>query len=262
MSQTQPAAPSTGRIALALGIVGLILGASALGYAVYLGLSVVPSQISAVSVDQPCSTSAPCGGSTNIRVEWETKLNSGQDRFFPNYITVIQGNNVTITFITNDTSDGHSLELPLSVVGLPSSSLLILNNSWTGQTSGPYIGVSPTGTAVGVHPTPNGLDCCLANGSPYNPQDNFTGPPTGCTDHNGNALSCNTQNAGGSGYKCNAFTPIIQNNPNASTACNLWSSAYLGVVTTPGIYKFFCFYHQTAGMVGYLIVIPNKGFTS
>jgi plastocyanin len=256
MSQTQTAAPSTARIALALGIVGLVLGAAALGYAVYLGLSQFPSQISAVSIDQSCSTSSPCA-TENIKVEWETALNSGQDRFYPNYITVIQGDNLTITFITNDTSDGHSLELPLSIVGLPSSSLFILNNSWTGLTSGPYIGYPNL-----VHPAVNGIDCCLANGGNYNPQDNFTGFPTGCQDRNGNTLTCNTQNAGGTSYRCDAYQPIETHNATNTKSCSLWSSGYLGVVNTPGEYKFFCFYHQSVGMFGYLTVLPNKGFTS
>src|SRR2546430_7052834 len=64
MSQSQ-AASSTGRTALAIGVVALIIGASALGYAVYFGLSQLPSQLSSVSVDKPCSTAQPCANKTS-----------------------------------------------------------------------------------------------------------------------------------------------------------------------------------------------------
>ena len=29
----------------------------------------------------------------------------------------------------------------------------------------------------------------------------------------------------------------------------------------PGVYKYFCFYHQNIGMFGFLVVLPNKGYT-
>jgi plastocyanin len=242
MSQSQPSAPtasSTGRIALAIGIVGLVLGASGLGYAVYLGQSQIPSQISTLSVNVKPSDKT-------IRVEWETALNSGQDRFFPEFITVVQGDNLTIVLITNDTSDGHTFTIGLGMRNLPTSAVFQLNNSWTGQTTGPYI--KP------FHPAPNGLDCCLANGGRYNPEFNFTGIPTGCTDQNGNSYTCNTKNTGGgSTYACNAYAPST-----APVPCSQWSSGWLGVVTVPGVYKFFCFFHQSAGMIGYLTVLPNS----
>jgi len=239
MSQSQTVS-STGRTALALGVVALIIGASALGYAVYLGLSQVPSQISALSVDVTPSDKT-------IRVEWTTAFEAGQDRFYPNYITVAQGDNITILLITNDTIDGHTFTLPLGLRGLPSSALFQLNNSWTGLTSGPY-----TGFPKSVHPAPNGIDCCLANGGNYNPQDNFTGPPTGCLDQNGNSTPCNTRETNSTSYSCDAYS---------GKYCSLWSSGWLGPVTVPGVYKFYCFFHQTAGMIGYITVLPNKAFT-
>src|SRR2546422_461580 len=140
MSQSQTAS-STGRTALALGVVALIIGASALGYAVYLGLSQLPSQLSAITVNVPCSTSQPC------------------------------------------------------------------------------------------------------------------------EDNNGNDVACNTQRAA-SDPTGNCDNKL--ENPPISSAppCNLWSTGYLGVVNTPGVYKFFCFYHQKVGMYGYITVLPNKGFTA
>jgi len=240
MSQSQTA--STGRTALAIGVVALIIGASALGYAVYLGLSQLPSQLSAVTVNVPCSTSQPCANKT-IRIDW-TLDDSGQDRFNPQYATVIQGDNLTIMFITNDTTDAHTFTLNLGLRGFSSSTLFQLNNSWTGLSSGDFI----------LPGTPG-----------YNL--NFTGKPDGCTDNNGGAVACNTQKMddtanGGTGPN-GACNNTLENPPTSSAPpCDLWSIGYLGVVTVPGVYEFHCFYHQKGGMVGYITVLPNKGFST
>ncbi len=240
MSQSQTAA--TGRTALAIGVVALIIGASALGYAVYLGLSQLPSELSAVTVNVPCSTSQPCANKT-IRVDW-TLDDSGQDRFNPQYATVIQGDNLTIMFITNDTTDAHTFTLNLGLRGFSSSTLFQLNNSWTGLSSGDFI----------LPGTPG-----------YNL--NFTGKPDGCTDNNGGAVACNTQKMddtanGGTGPN-GACNNTLENPPTSSAPpCDLWSIGYLGVVTVPGVYEFHCFYHQKGGMIGYITVLPNKGFST
>src|SRR5205807_4009867 len=83
MSQSSGASSaSAGRMALAVGIIALVLGASALGYAVYLGQSQLPSQISAVSVNVKPSDKT-------IRIDW-TLDDTGQDRFNPQYVTASQ----------------------------------------------------------------------------------------------------------------------------------------------------------------------------
>src|SRR6267378_3933370 len=112
MSQSQTA-PSTGRAALAVGVVALVIGASALGYAVYVGLSQLPSELSAATIDIPCSTSQPCADKT-IRIDW-TLDDTGQDRFNPQYISVVQGDNLTIMLITNDTTDAHTFTINLGL---------------------------------------------------------------------------------------------------------------------------------------------------
>src|SRR5438105_14476575 len=118
MSQSQTAS-STGRAALALGVVALIIAASAVRYAVYLGLSKLPSQLSAVTVNVPCSTSQPCADKT-IRIDW-TLDDSGQDRYNPQYVTVVQGDNLTIILITNDTTDAHTFTINLDSEAFPAA---------------------------------------------------------------------------------------------------------------------------------------------
>lgn len=46
----------------------------------------------------------------NIKVEWINSINSGQDRFYLPTITVNQGDNLSITFVSNDT-DAHTFTL-------------------------------------------------------------------------------------------------------------------------------------------------------
>ena len=218
MSQStgSQASSSTGRMALAIGIVALVLGASGLGYAVYLGQSQIPSQLSSLAVNVKPSDKT-------IRVEWTTAFDAGQDRFEPQYITVAQGDNVTIMLITNDTGDAHTFTIGLALRNLGTTAQFVLNNSWIGLQSGQYI-----------------------TGPEHNPF--FAGKPTGCYDQNGQSVTCNTQKAEAGNCDNTAASP---------PACDLWSIGILGKVTVPGVYKFFCFYHQKGGMFGYLVVLPN-----
>jgi len=62
----------------------------------------------------------------NITIEWTTTV-PGQDRFFPNLIVINQGDTVRLTFISNDTGDGHTFSIKLP------TGLFQLNNSVKGQ---------------------------------------------------------------------------------------------------------------------------------
>ena len=71
----------------------------------------------------------------------------------------------------------------------------------------------------------------------------FAGNATGCMV-NGQGVPCNTTGSCTVGI----------------TACNVTSSGTFGPVTVPGVYRFFCLYHQALGMFGFLIVLPNRGY--
>ncbi len=233
MSQSQTPA-STGRIALALGIVALVIGATALGFAVYLGYSQLPSQLSAATANKPCATANQCN--KTIIIDWFLSNQTGQDRFYPSQITVLQGDNVTIMLVTNDTTDAHTFTMGLGLRGFSGTAIFQMNNSWTGLSSGDLI-------------TP---------GNSF-----FAGGPTGCMDNNGQPITCDTHKAddtalGGTGP--NGACDNTANNGNG-IPCDLWSIGYLGVVNTPGVFEFHCFYHHDAGMYGYITVLPNKGFS-
>jgi plastocyanin len=167
MSQVQPSkAPSGSRTALAVAIVALILGAGGLGYAVYLGLSQVPSQFSSFPVVNESVANR------SITIEWVSKFDSGKDRFVPGFITIAQGDTVTLTFISNDTGDAHTftLTLPTSVPGF-----FQLNNSAAGLTN-------------------------------FLTKAKFTGPAGGCTDQNARTVACKTTGTIGNLTATGSFT--------------------------------------------------------
>lgn len=70
----------------------------------------------------------------------------------------------------------------------------------------------------------------------------FTGPATGCM-LNGQSVACNTTG------NCNS----------AVSACNVTSHVQF-TVNQPGVYRYFCLYHQALGMFGFLVVLPNRGY--
>jgi plastocyanin len=73
----------------------------------------------------------------------------------------------------------------------------------------------------------------------------FTTTANGCM-LNGQSVPCNTTG------NCIGGMP--------AAACNVTSTGTFGPVTVPGIYRFFCLYHQELGMYGFLIVLPNRGY--
>ena len=214
---------SLARLALVIAIIGLILGGGALAYVIYEAQTGgFASQGTGINVKPSTQRT--------IHIDWTNTDPTALDRFFPNEITVFQGDNITIIFSTNDTSDGHSFTVGLNLRGIIGSAQFQLNNSWVGQWSGPYTKI---------------------------PFVNFTGPATGCSDQNGAIYVCsqtlhNVNATTTPGYRCNATI--------STTRCNLWSTGVLQP-TVPGTYQFHCYFHQKVGMIGYLVVLPNKGYT-
>jgi plastocyanin len=89
------------------------------------------------------------------------------------------------------------------------------------------------------------LNNSLAGETNHLTGDTFAGNATGCMV-NGQGVACNTTGSCSVGI----------------TACNVTSSGTFGPVTVPGVYRFFCIYHQALGMFGFLIVQPNRGYVA
>jgi len=217
LAETAPTAPKGSWLALAVAVVALLFGVGAVSF-VYLGsYSQIPNLQSQISSLQSGQGKIPANLSLvnqpplvrNITIQWEL-FSVTQDRFFPNFIVVNQGDTIHLTFIDNDTGDAHTLTTVIPTTDCP-----------TGQTRCEYqLNLSAKGLSNFISKAKFGtgpLNCKVA-GSP---------------------VACSTVDRGPVG------------NMSARVTFTL---------TQPGLYKFFCFFHQGIGMFGWLVVLPNQGF--
>jgi plastocyanin len=203
-------------LALSIAVVAVFLAIGAFAFA-YLGSnSQVNNLQSEVSSLQSAQGKIPSNlpsvnqsvATRDITIQWET-FSVTQDRFFPDFITVNQGDTINLTFIDNDTGDAHTFTITLPTAA--------------------------SGCAVGcenqINMSQAGLDNFITNGV-------NTGPAQNCMV-GGVAADCSTMVSG----------PIGNMTGHISFT-----------VTTPGVYRYFCFYHQSIGMFGFLVVLPNEGY--
>jgi hypothetical protein len=220
------------RVALTVGIIGLLLGGAALGYALYTGLSQFPSQLSSLTVNQTPQT-------RNVIIEWEATLPSLQDRWLPQAIVVNQGDTMNVTLEVNDTDGAHTFTIYAPTGPNGATQLTQLNSSVLGQwiyyppkESGPMYGTEVTQKASG----------CYTMGTP---------------------VTCNT--VGGCSISGGPFvgncTGSWMLRPGQTEIASIHASVIFGPLVAPGVYEYRCLYHQEIGMVGYLIVLPNKAYT-
>ena len=209
-------APKGFGLALAVAVVAVFLGIGAISFA-YLGsnsqISNLQSQVSSLQsaqgklpanltlVNQPVV-------SRNITVQWEL-FSVNQDRFFPDFIIVNQGDTIKLTFEDNDTGDSHTF-----TVVLPTAAS----------------GCGP-GCEYQMNMSQAGLNNFLT-------QTLFTGPAQNCM-------------VGGASSPCSGIV--------SGPIGNMTGHVTFTVIT-PGIYRFFCFYHQRIGMFGFLVVMPNSAY--
>ena len=130
----------------------------------------------------------------NIKLEWSNTENSGQDRFFQSVIVVNQGDNVSISFVANDT-DAHTFTIE----------------------------------------------------SPYNFQINATVPGTHDFLKNEAVFT----------------TPATNNSPGVKVSGTPGNVSATGsfIAKWSGIFEYYCIYHVTLGMFGYMIVLPNAAYS-
>jgi hypothetical protein len=173
----------------------------------------------------------------SIIIEWEATLPSIQDRWFPRVVVVNQGDTIKLLVQSNDTDGAHSwtIEAPTGPDG--SLQLTQLNVSAIGQWK--YFPAKESGPQFGTV---------------------ITGPLTGCVTMNQN-LTCNT--VGGcsiNGGPKGSCTGSFLLKPNQTERASIEATVTLGPLLASGVYRYFCTYHQLIGMVGYLIVLPDKGY--
>jgi plastocyanin len=281
---------------LAVAIIAVVVGAVSLAAVVAVDSSISgissKTAVSTVTVAGPTVTTTATSGGAGVnvapstdfyRIDWCNTDNTGQDRYCPSQIVVNQGDTVVILFEHNDT-DAHTFTITATysfqinatfgMSGMTNiSGTLEPNGMHNFVTNGIYNGscvntssfsqqssglsaslcvsgsslLSPLGTVAFVNPTP---------GAPLNP----TAPNGGLVALN-DTNSVVFQEPGGnmsiaySGGNCSA--PACTNpETGAPSSAMTWGIAAFQA-TTPGTYEYFCHYHVSNGMFGYITVLPN-----
>jgi len=215
-------APKGFGLSLAVAVIAIFLAVGAISFA-YLGSNTQISNLqSEVSSLQSAQGKIPTGlslvnqtvATRNIVLQWEQfPRDISQDRFFPDFITVNQGDTLHITFIQNDTGDAHTftITVPTNATGCSAGCEYQINES-----------------QPGLH--------------------DFTRSEANITTAADNCM------VGGATVLCSLLQvkgPIGNMSGHISFT-----------VTAPGIYRFFCYYHQSIGMFGWLVVLPNARYKS
>ena len=256
------------KAALAVAIIAILVSAGTLAAVI-----AVSGQVSTLS-SKPSGTTtssipaAVAGGEFNqtpsavaYKVDWCNTDNSGQDRFCPNQLTVVQGDVVEILFISNDT-DIHTFTLVTPPYNFqinataPGMHDFLTNGNVAG-------GCSNNGTFSEISAGVSGTYCVSGSSLLSNSSLNsLTGSNTFPIAQNPTP-----------GLPLNGTTPLLLpvnnqvNDVNASAAAQASGTTEIWGIgafqaTQPGIYEFFCHYHVSNGMFGYLVVLPNAYCTT
>jgi len=271
---------TAGKVAVVIAVIAILIGAG-MYVAFSSTISSQSNEISSLNSEISSLASAPPAASVNVppgvvafRVDWSNTDPTSQDRFFPNVITVVQGSIVQILFIHNDT-DAHTFTM------------------YSSQT--PY-GFQINGTIVG---TRNFLTSVLFSASCLN--GTYTQDTTGLTANGVSTVYCVSGSSllSSTFLASHAATnfriainpkpaePLTPTNKSGNPTTVLLpvddkvhtGAGTVGVIasgkgtaevygigafqaTTPGIFEFFCDYHVSNGMFGYLVVLPNAYCTT
>jgi plastocyanin len=242
--------------AVAVAVVAIILSVAAIGMALtgtggsgVSNASVTSLNSSVSSLSSQLAGMASSGGAkpTTVayKVDWCNTDNTGEDRYCPNQLIVNQGDTVQIMFLHND-SDVHTFTLDTgsynfqingSAVGM--HDFLTNDNLVTACSNGPY-----TAESSGISGS-----YCVSGSSLLQPGGNFRiAQNTNPANSPPNLVDVAMDNT----------VHVVVFNDNAS---EIWGVGSFQA-TTPGIYEFFCHYHVSNGMFGYLIVLPNSYCTA
>jgi plastocyanin len=257
------AAPKGFGLSLAVAVVAVFIGVGAITFA-YVGTSTplnnLQNQVNTLQsqIPQLLSGKLATVNSTPavvpFRIDWCNTDNAGQDRFCPPTIVVSQGDTVQIMFIANDT-DAHTFTF------IKGGYFFQLNNT----VGAPGTTANSTVGTIGMHNFKTGgffqASCqdgsfaqesaslsdvyCVSGSSLLPPGRQYN---IAINPHPGSAPAepkfINVDNA---------FHIVNQ----SATVQSVWSIGSFRA-TIPGIYEYFCYYHVSNGMFGYIVVLPNS----
>jgi plastocyanin len=248
---------SIGSAALAVAVIAIIVAFAGIGIvyssigAQSASLSTVNSQLNSLhtqvngylaSVNSPPKSIA-------YKVDWCNTDNTGEDRYCPGTIVVNQGDTVQLLFLHNDT-DAHTFTMDTAPYFFQiNASSAGMHNFLTNQfnagncsNSGTYAqeqaNVSVTYCVSGNSLLKAGGDFVIAQN------------PTPAIPLNGSSVII---------LKVDNMVHFVNTTAaaiNASTI-EIWGIGSFQA-STPGVYEYFCHYHVSNGMFGYLVVLPNE----
>ena len=190
-----------------------------------------------------------------ITMEWEATLPSLQDRWFPQTIVVNQGDTLVLTLEVNDTDGAHTFTIiaPTGPGGV--GQLTQINMSMPGQWMyhppgeiGPQFGIEVTGPQTNCDIMGQNVTC-----SQNTDLTTGTCSMSGCTIAGGCSIN------GGPLGPCTGSWML---NKTQTEIAEIQTQVTIGPLTAPGVYRYFCTYHQYIGMIGFIIVLPNRGYMS
>ena len=253
-------------MSLAVAVIAVFLAIGAIAFA-YVGassqvttlqqqVSSQQTQISALLNRTQVGAVNVVPGNLSIRMDWCNTDSTGQDRFCPPVITVPQGDIVQILFETNDT-DAHTFTL------IRGGYIFQLNNTLGAPGSAGNFSTSANGMHDFLTDTYFQSSCvngnyaqesqglsstyCVSGSSLLPPGQTFgiavnpfpAAPPLG--SHSPKPIPIS-----------NSFQVNYENATNDGT----WSIASFRA-TISGVFEYYCYYHVSNGMFGYIIVLPN-----
>ena len=272
--------PGMAKAALALAIIAILIGAGAFAMLISTEgsqdsqLSSLTSQINQLKTSGVAAINkAP--GVVPYRIDWSNTDPTGQDRFNPETIVVTQGDIVQILFEHNDT-DAHTFTLFSS--------------------STPY-GFQINDTIAGMRDFLTNLNYASScvNGTYAQDTTNLSGPGvsfTYCVSGTSLLSTSTLASHAASNFRIainpNPAEPLTPGNnsgnpttillpitnqvfyspDNTNQAINFGNNTaeVYGVgafqASTPGVFEYFCDYHVSNGMFGYLVVLPNAYCTA
>jgi hypothetical protein len=186
-------------------------------------------------------------------MEWEATLPSLQDRWFPQSIIVNEGDTVVLTLEINDTDGAHTFTMIAPTGPNGANQLTQINMSMTGQwmyhppaEANPWNGIEVAGAPEGCSVMGQSVTCNASTNLP-----DGTCSASGCTIAGGCSIN------GGPLGPCTGSWMLQK---NQTEIAEIQTTVTLGPFTAPGIYRYFCTYHQEVGMIGWLTVQPNEAY--
>jgi plastocyanin len=257
--------PATSGIVIA--VIAIIIAASAIGAAFVLkpssssspgqasSISSLSSEISALKSEVSGVNSSVVNVAPSVvpvKIDWCNTDNTGQDRFCPPTIIVDQGDIVQVLFLSNDT-DAHTFTLQTAPYDFQ------INLSYTGAhnfISNTFAAgdCSNTGTYAQISSAISGTYCVSGSSLLTSSELSSTGASDFLVQNADPADSPPVLQI----FPVN-YQDVFSNTTSAAIAAGTTESWGIGAfqATMPGVFEYFCHYHVSNGMFGYLIVLPN-----